>query len=149
MRYWPKIGDDLHDVSISCSPDDTLTLEVVSIDVGPHTGFISPELAIYDEESGGFTDMVSLNLGTQAHDDTIGSTTGGTVGNPLNTTINTVTGFGMQFRPSMKESDEWQPGARATETWTVNAVWTGEYPYVNVYQSVSTYVHKYMLFKKC
>ncbi len=135
VRYWPKIGDDLHDVSISCSPDDTLTLEVVSIDVGPHTGFISPELAIYDEESGGFTDMVSLNLGTQAHDDTIGSTTGGTVGNPLNTTINTVTGFGMQFRPSMKESDEWQPGARATETWTVNAVWTGEYPYVNVYSS--------------
>ena len=134
VRYWPKIGENLADVSVSCVPGDTVTLQLVSIDVGPHTGFVSPGMALYEEVSGVFTDMINISLGTQAHDDTIGSTTGGTVGNPLNTSINTVTGFGMQFRPTMKEADEWQPGSKAAETWNVDDDYSRE-PYTTVWSS--------------
>ena len=136
VKYWPKIGQDLVDgVSVSVVPGDTVTLEVVSIDVGPHTGYISPSMGIYAEEEGVFTDMVNLQLGTGAHDDIIGSTMGGTVTNPLGTTLGAVQGFAMQFRPSLKESDEWQPGAKAAETWLEDDVPQDEYPWTNVWAS--------------
>mgnify|MGYP003321965782 FL=1 len=47
-KYWPKIGQDLVDgLSVSVVPGDTVTLELVSIDIGPHTGYIAPSLGLY------------------------------------------------------------------------------------------------------
>ena len=88
-KYWPELGQDLDANDITLTSGDTLTFEVVSIDVGPVTGDISLQIGLYDTTTTNFDSVFKLNLGTLPHDDVQGSTQGVAVANDLqdNTSI--------------------------------------------------------------
>lgn len=119
-KYWPELGQDLDANDITLTSGDTLTFEVVSIDVGPVTGDISLQVGLYDTTTTNFDSVFKLQLGTTPHDDVQGSTQGAPVSNDLqdNTSnVGEITGMAMQFRPTNKGEFEWEPGAKATHSW--------------------------------
>ena len=133
-KYWPKIGQDLHDGDISLTGSDKLTFELVSIDAGPVTGDINLSVALYNTETSDFDSVFKLNLGTVPHDNVQGSTQGAAVANELNeSTVGLVTGLAMQYRPTNAPDWEWEAGAKKAETWVDNSPPDPGFPYTNVW----------------
>lgn len=122
-QYWPTIGADLFDQDVILSPGDELTFEFLELVSGPHTGNISPSLALYNVDEGVFDSQFSINLSTVASDDDIGQYAGGTpFANPLNTSsTGAIRDMGMQFKPYNRKGSEWQPGSTDGEAWYLPA----------------------------
>ena len=143
-KYWPSIGQDLDANDVTITSGDTLTFEVVSIDVGPVTGDIALQVGLYDTNSTNFDSVFKLNLGTLPHDDVQGSTQGGAVANDLqdNTSnVGEITGMAMQFRPTNMGEFEWEPGCKATESWIDLSPPDPGDPYTNVWNSGPVAMH--------
>jgi len=119
-QYWPSIGQDIYSGDINLNVGDTLTFEFVDLVSGPHTGTISPSLALYNKDTGVFDSQFSINLVTATGDDGIGAYANSPVLNPIVTSAGAIISMGMQFKPYNKSGYEWQPGSLKTEAWHVD-----------------------------
>tara|TARA_B100001113_G_scaffold110580_1_gene89716 strand:+ start:520 stop:4497 length:3978 start_codon:yes stop_codon:yes gene_type:complete len=130
-KFWPKLGADLYDQDITLATDDTLTLQLVSIDSGPVTGDIALECAFYNLETTEFDSNFKLRLGTLSHDNVIGSTGG----NPTVKQIQApagegeVTGIAFSFRPTNRQEFEWEAGSKYGDTLPAPTAWTNSTVY--------------------
>jgi hypothetical protein len=132
-QYWPAIGQDINSSDINLSAGDTLTFEFVELVTGPHTGSISPSLALYNTETGVFDSQFSINLTTVATDDDIGTYTSSPYLNPNTTSAGAITSMAMQFKPYNRAGSEWQPGSVSTEAWYVDDDDLNQHPYTLVW----------------
>lgn len=136
-KQWPEISAHLSG-AFNLSVGDRLGLEIPEITHGSPNGFVSPSIAILNQDTGQYVTKCSITLGTLNADNTIGEDVGLAANNPIledaNSTKGSIRDIAMQFRP--RHNRIWEPGSYYTKSYNYDDD-SQDYPYTMVWQNNS------------